>query len=159
MLEPFSSSNFATPKFCASVVFLSSALACSVFRIASCHLMEAQRGRDCAQETFLLLVFYFLLEFLGDDIDFECKERSALEQACGEAESLRPAVRPESPCPSTGIGICVRPWDMPLMAGASGSDNQCEERQRPVSPPEGGRHFVSSHDFSYQTLEQHFTIF
>lgn len=61
--------------------------------------------------------------------------------------------------PATGIGICVRLWDMPLMPGASGSDKQHEEGQRTISPPEGGRHFVSSHDFSHQTLKQHFTVF
>lgn len=78
----------STRKFCASLVFLSSALAGSVFLIASCHLIEAQWRETGAQKTFLLLVFYFLLELLWDGIDFECKERSALEQACGEVESL-----------------------------------------------------------------------
>ncbi|KAF3829017.1 hypothetical protein GH733_003281, partial [Mirounga leonina] len=102
----------------------SQALACSVFLIASCQLTEAQWGETGAQETFLLLVFYFLLEFLWDDIDFECREHSALEQARGEAESLGPAVRPESPCPSDRDWHLLRLWDMPLMPGASGGDDQ-----------------------------------
>lgn len=118
----------STRKFCASLVFLSSALAGSVFLIASCHLIEAQWRETGAQKTFLLLVFYFLLELLWDGIDFECKERSALEQACGEVESLLWGRNPL--VPATGIGICVRLWDMPLMPGASGSDKQREERQR-----------------------------
>ena len=64
------------------------------------HLAENTMGRDWYTRDILLLVFSFLLQFLLDDIDFQCKGRSALEQTCGETEFPRPAVRLRSPCPS-----------------------------------------------------------
>lgn len=75
----------------------------SVFSLCSpCfpHLAENTVGRDWYTRDILLLVFSFRLQFLLDDIDFQCKGRSALEQTCGETESPRPAVRLQSPCPS-----------------------------------------------------------
>lgn len=60
---------FPALKFCSSLVFLSSPCLL-VFLIASCHLAETQWGETGTQETFLLLVLNFLLEFLLDDIDF-----------------------------------------------------------------------------------------
>ena len=73
-----------------------------LLRFPHCFLSPGRNtvGRDWYTRDILLLVFNFLLKFLLDDIDFQCKGRSALEQTCREIESLRPAVRLESPCPS-----------------------------------------------------------
>ena len=123
------------------------------------HLAENTVGRDWYTGDILLLVFSFRLQFLLDDIDFQCKGRSALEQTCGETESPRPAVRLQSPCPSD------RDWHLCKTmkhAPNAGSFSQWQSVGRKATDrfsTRGRQMFYEFTCFSRPTPKWYFTVF
>lgn len=123
------------------------------------HLAENTMGRDWYTRDILLLVFSFLLQFLLDDIDFQCKGRSALEQTCGETEFPRPAVRLRFPCPSD------RDWHLCEMmehAPNAGSFLQWQSVGRKATDrfsTRGRQTFYELTCFSRPTPKWYFTVF